>query len=216
MSDKLRQVPDYPEEVDEPILSATDDDMENTIAWMILYGSQKQDVAKLKTFIEDQVKPQLERAEGIAEVPVYGGLDREIQVVVVDAHMLASRGLTFRDVERALRGQKREHLGRPRSNQGKRDYTYRTVGEYRTIQDVEDTVIAYDEGGPILLRDVGTVVDGFKRQMAFVRSEGKFVIAMPAKRGDRCERDPRDAKPPGAHRRGEPGDSRSARPGSSS
>ncbi|MCH9033125.1 MAG: efflux RND transporter permease subunit, partial [Planctomycetes bacterium] len=152
VSDKLRQVTGYPEEVDEPVMSPTDDNMANTIAWMILYSQDGQDIAGLKTFIEDHVKPQLERAEGIAEVPVYGGLDREVQIEV-DAHLLAARGLTFRDVERALRGQNK-NVSAGTVTQGKRNYTYRTVGEYRSVEDIEETVIAYRGGGPVLVRDI--------------------------------------------------------------
>ena len=51
VSDKLRQVTGYPEEVDEPVISATDDDMANTIAWLMLTGTKGQDIAHLKTFV---------------------------------------------------------------------------------------------------------------------------------------------------------------------
>jgi len=180
VSDKLRQVTGYPEEVDEPVITATDDDMANTIAWMILYSKEGQDIAHLKTFVEDQVKPQLERAEGISEVPVFGGLDREVQIEV-DPHLLAARGLTFRDVERALRRQN-ANISAGTIAQGKRDYTYRTVGEYRRVEDIAQTVIADQPGGPVLIGDVATVVDGLKKQFAFVRSKGRFVIALPARR----------------------------------
>ena len=82
VSDKLRQVSGYPEEVDEPTVSATSDEMALTIAWMILYSKEGMDVSRLKTYIEDHVKPILERAEGISEVPVYGGPTVETVVMV--------------------------------------------------------------------------------------------------------------------------------------
>ncbi|MBU0717486.1 MAG: efflux RND transporter permease subunit, partial [Planctomycetes bacterium] len=181
VSDKLRQVTGYPEEVDEPVILAADaNDMSTTIAWLILFAEDGRDIAHLKTFVEDQIKPQLERADGVAEVPVYGGRDREIQIEV-DAHLLAARELTFRDLEQALRGQNK-NISAGTIAQGKRDYTYRTIGEYRRIADIEETVIAHRGGGPIRVRDVATVHDGLKKQYAFVRSKGKYVLAMPAKR----------------------------------
>ncbi|MCH7885046.1 MAG: efflux RND transporter permease subunit [Planctomycetes bacterium] len=180
VSDKLRQVSGYPEEVDEPTISASSDSMELTIAWMILYSKEGMDVSRLKTFIEDHVKPILERAEGISEVPVYGGRDREVQVVL-DAHRLAARSLTFRDVEKALR-QQNESSSAGTIATGKRDYSYRTIGEYVTLGDIEDTVIAYDDGGPVLVRDVASVVQGFKKPVSFVRSKGRPVMALPARR----------------------------------
>ncbi len=180
VSDKLRQVSGYPDEVDEPVMSATDNDMANTIAWIMLYSSKNEDITRLKTFITDNVKPQLERADGISEVDVYGGRDREIQVVV-DAHLIAARGITLREVEQALRGQNK-NISAGVIEQGKRDYTYRTIGEYKQIEDIADTVIAYKQGGPVRVRDVAEVVDGFKRPVSFVRSKGRPVLAIPARR----------------------------------
>lgn len=180
VSDGLRQVTGYPEEVDEPTIAASESGMERVIAWLILYGGPDRDVASLKTWVEDNVKPLLERAEGVSEVDVYGGLDREVQIEV-DPQKLAARQLTFRDVERALRGQNL-NVTAGTVAQGKRDYSYRTVGEYTSVEEVEHTVIANRAGGPIYIRDVAKVVDGFKKQYAFVRSKGQFVIAMPARR----------------------------------
>ena len=49
-SEKLRQVSGYPEEVDEPTISATDDDNSRTIAWLMLRGDESTDVSLLKTW----------------------------------------------------------------------------------------------------------------------------------------------------------------------
>ena len=155
VSDKLRQVGEYPEEVEEPTLSATDADMTLTIAWMILYSKEGEDVSHLKTFLEDNVKPILERAVGISEVSVYGGREREIQVEI-DPYRLAARGLTLREVERALRRQN-ENISAGTIEQGKRDFSYRAIGEFTNLQEIETTVIAYRGGGPVLIRDVATV-----------------------------------------------------------
>ncbi|HNQ23909.1 MAG TPA: efflux RND transporter permease subunit [Phycisphaerae bacterium] len=180
VSDKLRQVTDYPDRAKEPTIAATEESLDQTIAWLILYSTGDLDVTKLKTFVEEKVKPVLERAEGVADVPVYGGLEREIQVVV-DPYKLAARKLTFGDLAAALQNQNR-NISAGTITQGKRDYTYRTVGEYRSLEDVSNTVIAFQPGGPVYVRDVATVVDGFAKQFAFVRSEGRYVIAMPARR----------------------------------
>ncbi len=180
VSDKLRQVSGYPEEVDEPVMSATDDEMANTIAWLMLHDNKGKDISELKTFVFDNVKPQLERADGISSVDVYGGRDREIQVVV-DAHLVAARNISLRDVETALRRQNK-NISAGLIEQGKRDYTYRTIGEYQSLDDISDTVITYKEGGPIRIRDVATVIDGYKKPVSFVRSKGSPVLALPARR----------------------------------
>lgn len=180
VSDKLRQVTGYPEEVDEPTVVATDDNMAGSIAWLILRSKTGEEVSHLKDFVEDHVKPILERADGVAEVTPFGGRESEMQIRV-DAAKLAARGISFRDLENALRGQNR-NISAGNVRQGKRDYVYRTVGEFRSAQDIEQTVITYRAGGPVLLRDVATVEKSFKRRTGFVRSKGESVIALRVKR----------------------------------
>ena len=180
VSEKLRQVPAYPEEVDEPTIEATGADMSNTIAWIIFRGAPDEDVSGLKDLVEDDIKPILERADGIASVDVYGGREREVKVVV-DPYKLAARGLTLDDLMGALRGHNK-NISAGTIAQGKRDYTYRTVGQYEHVADVQGTVIAYRNGGPIFVGDVAEVQNTFKKQYAFVKSLGDYVLALPARK----------------------------------
>jgi HAE1 family hydrophobic/amphiphilic exporter-1 len=180
VSEKLRQVTGYPEEMDEPTIQATGAEMSNTIAWIIFRGREGEDVSGLKDMVEDDVKPILERAEGIAGVDVYGGREREVKVVV-DPYRLAARGLTLRELEQALR-RENDNISAGTIEQGKRDYTYRTVGQYEQVEDVENTVIAHRDGGPVFVRDVAEVQNTFKKQYAFVKSLGDFVLALPARK----------------------------------
>ncbi|HUU85371.1 MAG TPA: efflux RND transporter permease subunit [Phycisphaerae bacterium] len=180
VSEKLRQVTGYPEEVDEPTIQATGAEMSATIAWIIFRGRPGEDVSNLKDLVEDDIKPILERAEDIARVDVYGGREREVQVVA-DAYKLAARKLSFRDLEQALRGHN-DNISAGTISQGKRDFTYRTVGQYEQVEDVENTVVAYRDGGPVFVRDVAQVHNTFKRQYAFVKSSGDYVLALPARK----------------------------------
>ncbi|MHC4089643.1 MAG: efflux RND transporter permease subunit, partial [Planctomycetota bacterium] len=180
VSEKLRQVTGYPDEMDEPTIQATGAEMSNTIAWIIFRGAPGEDVSGLKDFVEDDVKPILERAKGIAAVDVYGGREREVKVIV-DPYKLAARGLTLRELERALRRQN-ENISAGTIAQGKREYTYRTLGQYEQVAEVENTVVAYRDGGPVFVRDLAEVRNTFKKQYSFVKSVGDYVLALPARK----------------------------------
>ncbi len=180
VSEKLRQVPAYPEDVDEPTIKPTGAEMKATIAWIMFRGKSGEDVTALKDFLEDDIKPILERAEGIASVDVFGGNEREIKVIV-DPYRLAARGLSLRDLERALR-RHNANISAGTITHGKRDYTFRTVGQYEEIENVGDTVVAYRDGGPIFVRDIAEVQNTFKREFGFVRSVGDTVLALPARK----------------------------------
>lgn len=181
VNDKMRQVTGYPLEVDEPSIAAADPSIDSPIAWLILYAEENdEDTPKLSDFAEDFIKPYLDRVKGVAGVEVMGGMRREVQVRV-DAGLLASRGLTFSQVEAALRRQNANISAGTRA-QGKRDFTVRTVGKFENPDEVLKTVIAYTPGGPVYVKDVAEVEVTFDKQRSFVRSKGQTVLAFPVRR----------------------------------
>lgn len=182
VNDKMRQVTNYPAEVDEPTIAASDTASGSEIAWIILRSTDGNDehLPEMFDFAKDFVQPYLDRVKGVASTDIYGGREREIQVRI-DAGRLAARGLTFQQVETALRGQN-ANLSAGRATQGKRDYAVRTVGQYESPEEILRTVVAYTAGGPVYVRDVAEVVRGFKKQYSFVRSRGEFSLAFPVRR----------------------------------
>jgi len=184
VADKLRQVTGYPPEVEEPTVVAADAAINSPIAWLILYPASNdpndESITRLRDFAVDFVKPYLDRVQGVASVDVYGGREREVQVRV-RAGDLAARGLTFGDVQRALRRQN-ENISAGSRALGKRDYAIRTVGQYQSLDEIRDTVVAYTPAGPVYVRDVAGVRADFKKQASMVRSKGRFVLAFPVRR----------------------------------
>jgi HAE1 family hydrophobic/amphiphilic exporter-1 len=183
VTDKLRQVSNYPLQVEQPTVAAADASIDSPIAWLILRNEVDptgRQTRELRDFADDFIKPYLERVPGVASVSIYGGLEREMKVKV-DAGALAARGLTFTQVESALRRQNRNISAGARP-QGKRDYTVRTVGQYESPEEVATTVVAYTPGGPVYVRDVAEVELGFKKEGSFVRSKGQYVLAFPVRR----------------------------------
>ncbi|MCP4590581.1 MAG: efflux RND transporter permease subunit [bacterium] len=180
VSEKMRQVSGYPEEMEEPVIQASDAANESAIAWLIFRGRPEEDVSTLRDYVEDRVKPMLERVPGVASLDVYGGREREVHIRV-NPEKLAARGLTYQDLQGSLRGEN-VSVSAGTITQGKRDYTYRTVGKYEQVAQVENTVIGYDVGGPVFVRDVAKVVNTHKKQQSFVTSMGDYVIALPVRR----------------------------------
>ncbi|MEM8835842.1 MAG: efflux RND transporter permease subunit [Planctomycetota bacterium] len=187
VSDKLRQVPEYPEDVDEPTVEATEGDVANAITWIIIdvHPDKREkwkdfDISTLLDPIENEVKPRIERVDGIAEVNVYGGREREMRVLV-DPVRLAQRGLNHIDVAEALRAENR-NVSAGSIAEGKRDYRVRVLGQFTGTQDLLSTIIAYRDGGPVYLSDVAEVELGHVKRRGFVRSVGDYAIAMNASR----------------------------------
>lgn len=182
VTDKLRQVSGYPLEVEQPTVVATDAAADSPIAWLVLYTRDGSDVdtPKLRDFAEDYIKPYLDRVPGVGSTDVFGGREREIEIFV-DSGALATRGLTFQQLDAALRQQ---NINRSAGTmaQGKLDYSVRTVGQYEDLDQILNTVVAYTPGGPVYVRDVAQVQSGFKKQLGFVRNKGQYVLAFPVRR----------------------------------
>jgi hydrophobic/amphiphilic exporter-1 (mainly G- bacteria), HAE1 family len=182
VSDKLREVEAYPDNVDEPIVEATDPDNRDYIAW-IVFGSTDPnlDIRELQDFAENRIKPKLDQVPGISEINVLGGREREAQVRF-DPLLLAQLGITPSQLVDALRGTN-QNVSAGELADGRFDVRLRTIGQYETPEDVETTVVAYGaDGGPILLREIATVVLTYKEPTGFVRWKGRPVLAINAQR----------------------------------
>ena len=183
VSDSLRQVSDYPEQVEEPNITVADGSSENAIAWIIVDLGPDQvenfpgfDITHLFNALDKEVKPELERIDGVAEVNVYGGREREL-LVEVDHFELAQRGLNQIQLVDALRRENR-NVSAGTIAESKRDYRVRLIGQFETAEQILNTVITYRNGHPVFVKDVATVELGFEKRRGFVRSFGHPSIAM--------------------------------------
>ncbi|MFP6750496.1 MAG: efflux RND transporter permease subunit, partial [Pirellulaceae bacterium] len=129
------------------------------------------DVMKLRRFTEDVIESRLERVKGVSDVYVYGGLQEELQVVV-NPERLAARQLTVADVRAALQGQNKDTSGGD-IWQGKRRYVIRTLGQFRSPEQVENLILAVRDQVPVYMRDVAEVQIGFKKPDSVSRRYGE-------------------------------------------
>jgi HAE1 family hydrophobic/amphiphilic exporter-1 len=113
---------------------------------------------------------------GVAEVRVFGGEERRIDVVI-DFAALALRGLSIADLFRALTAENVNVRGGG-IEIGKRRYQVRTVGLFMTPDDIGEVVVAQDpKGAPIYVKDVATVYDTFADRTGMVRINGEPAIS---------------------------------------
>ncbi len=171
---RLARVKDLPDEADEPIIFAGTSSERRPIYWASFRGSMQVD--RMRQFAKDFVVPRIERIEGVAEVRVFGGEEREVRVVL-DFEALGARGLTVQNVITALARENMNVRG-GHIDIGKRKYLVRTVGLFKTVQDIEAVIIAKDKnGGSVYVRDVAKVHDTFKDRTSMVRIMGHPAVA---------------------------------------
>ncbi len=134
---------DLPEEAEEPKIIKADINA-TPIMQIVLSGPQGAD--KLFDIADGSLKDRLQAVSGVASVSVAGGREREIQVYT-DPTRLATYGLPVETVAQAL---SLENVTFPVGSieQGRQKNSIRSVGEFNTVKEVEDIVVA---GGPSML-----------------------------------------------------------------
>ncbi|RME56567.1 MAG: efflux RND transporter permease subunit, partial [Deltaproteobacteria bacterium] len=177
VANRLNQIADYPDNVDQPVILAMGETSE-TVAWMILKTKpgNDRDIETYYEFVEDFIQARLERIPGVAKSYIYGGRPRELQVIL-DPDRLAARNVTIREVIDALR---RENVNRSGGDfdEGKRRYIVRTVGAFRTPEDVAGIVVQQRGTTAVHLRDVAEVRLGHRKRREVVRQKGEPALAI--------------------------------------
>ncbi len=181
VSNKLDQVQEYPEDVKKPVITSGGRH-EEAIAWIILQALEGYTgvLTHEYDFCDDYIKPRLERIAGVASSNIYGGQERELQVIV-DSSALAARNITISELMRALDAENR-NISAGDFDEGKRRYIARTVGEYETPEDVAKVIIKRINGAPITVGDVARVTLGHEDIEVVVRHEGVPTIVLNAVR----------------------------------
>ncbi|HEX2271888.1 MAG TPA: efflux RND transporter permease subunit, partial [Pyrinomonadaceae bacterium] len=135
---------------------------------------------ELTELADKTARPQLERAGGVGEVRIVGGLDRAINVWI-DAERLAAYQISISAIRQAL---ERQNTDVPGGNvtTGKEELTLRTLGRFTDPRQFDDLVIANVNGAPVRLRDVGRVEDGTKEQRSFSRLNGVPTVTLDIRR----------------------------------
>ncbi len=179
VSNKLDQVKDYPDDADNPTISSVDV-RSSAIAWFILkpLPENKEHIYNYHDFADEFIKPRFERVAGVGSSNIFGGQEREIQVVF-DPNELAVRGITIRELADAI-SRENENFSGGSFDEGKRRYVVRTIGEYISTGDIENVVLKNVNGTPVYIRDVAEVTLGYKDADYAVRQNGDASIAINA------------------------------------
>lgn len=122
-------------------------------------------------------KRRLEQIDGVAQAIITGGLDREI-LIEVDLQKLLAYNITFTEISSAL---KSANVSLPAGSimKGLFQYSLRTVGEFRNIEDIGKTIIKhYQNGSVLLLKDVANLKESFKEREGLTRYNGSEAVGI--------------------------------------
>jgi len=159
-----------PTDADAPVVQKFDPNAQPVITLALLGGTER--VSTLNTYASDKLKPLLQRVNGVADVTVTGGPDRQVQVQL-DPQKLQSYNLTPARVISAIQA---SALDLPAGNitLNGNQVGFSTRNTPTSIGDVQR--IQVDSQAGIRVQDVASVRDGSADATAYARLNGQPAV----------------------------------------
>lgn len=163
-----------PREAEDPAISRMDIGAAPVLTYVL---SGPQSPAELRHYAEEIVGPAIEQVSGVASVAVRGGAERQINVML-DLEGVQARGMTPQQIVERIR---MENLDVPGGDldEGTRQITVRTAGQFRTLEDLRALSVGTAEHGDIVrLGDIATIEDGVEDQDMIVRANARPAVVL--------------------------------------
>ncbi|RKZ00903.1 hypothetical protein DRQ21_11650, partial [Candidatus Fermentibacteria bacterium] len=171
-TDVRRAVEDYsgmlPDEADDPRVFVMDPSSRPVVTMSITSSSL--DAEALKKFVEDNVDPIINRADGVGSTTVSGGRSRQIRIEP-DPAKLADFGVTLAQIAAAFSGRTNDvPIGELSGNGLRTGLTFQMA--YDSVEEIGETVVGYRNNSPVILNQIARVTDGLEDVSEIVRVNG--------------------------------------------
>ena len=152
---RLNQVPRYPIDANEPIISVGGSNFDKVIAWFAVTRKPGNEtpIESYQDFLEENVITRLERVPGVSRTGIFGGRQHEVRITF-DPYKAANIGLDLTAISGELGANANVSAGS--TEVGRRQYTIRFSGKYE-VESLGDLVLQWREGKPIRLKDIAGI-----------------------------------------------------------
>ncbi len=180
VSNKMNEVRSYPENVDKPVISATGA-ATSPVIWMVMKATKEnpRSIYTYKIYFENEIRQYLERVEGVADLFVSGGTEKEMHVTL-KPEKLASYGLTINDVVNILSSEN-VNVSAGTMGVGRRDFRIRTVAEFDSRKDIENIIVKSTGQNRVYMSDIASVGFGYAKHTSAMLHNAREGIAVGVK-----------------------------------
>ncbi|HYY58598.1 MAG TPA: efflux RND transporter permease subunit, partial [Pyrinomonadaceae bacterium] len=166
-------VGDLPETAEDPIIQKLDTDAAPVLRIAV---SAPRSLREVTDVADKQIKERIESINGVGQVQIVGGREREVQVWV-DPDKMRAYNVTVAEVAAAVRLQNMEVPG-GRVDEGTRELTVRTLGRIPDPASFNDLVVATRGSYSVKISDIGYVEDGAEEQRTEARLNGQPAVTL--------------------------------------
>ncbi|MEQ8822273.1 MAG: efflux RND transporter permease subunit [Sumerlaeia bacterium] len=139
-------------------------------------GAQPATLEDLRRLADQTLRPRFERIQGVANVVIGGGEEREARVAL-DESLLLAYDIDLARVVSALQAENVNATG-GYIQEGTRRYLLKAIGEFEELEEVGDVVVTRQGEAAILLRDVAEITFAPKDPEGIVYVNGQPGIGM--------------------------------------
>ncbi|OXA77953.1 hydrophobic/amphiphilic exporter-1, HAE1 family [Flavobacterium aquidurense] len=166
-------ISDLPDDVKTPALTKFS---LSDLPIMTLGANGKMDEAAFYDLIDKKIAPILSRVQGVAQVNIIGGEEREIQVNL-DALKMQGYGLSIPQVQQNILT---SNLDFPTGNIQTRNQKIliRLAGKYKSVEELRNLVVSSQNGIQVRLSDIADVQDTQKIAEKISRVDQKSAIVL--------------------------------------
>jgi len=132
-------------------------------------------LSELKGFAND-LKDELETIYEVSKVNITGITDREVKIYL-NPFKMAAMQVSFSDVENAVKFENMSVSG-GEAKIGKIDRAVRIVGEFKNPKNIANIIVKRERGNIVYLRDIATVVYGFKKRDSYAYLDKQPVVTL--------------------------------------
>ena len=168
-------IPDLPETADKPVVQKLDTDAAPVLR-IAVSAPAPRGLREVTDVADKQIKDRIESINGVGQVQIVGGRQREIDLWV-DPDKLRSFNVTVAEVAAAVRQQNMEVPG-GRVDEGPRELTVRTMGRIAEPSAFKDLVVASRGAYQVKLSDLGYVEDGAEEQRTQALLNGQPAVTL--------------------------------------
>jgi hydrophobe/amphiphile efflux-1 (HAE1) family protein len=165
---------ELPPDIDPPVIIKADPSQLPVM--QVTVSSQKRDLVWLRDWCDNWLQDRIVTVPGTAGVEIVGGLKREIRVHLDPSRMLAY-GLSPAKIAKTLYEENKEMFA-GRVTVESREIIARTMGEFESLEEIRNIVVAHSNQGLVYLKDVATVEDSHEEVRVITRFNGKNCVEL--------------------------------------
>ena len=171
--DKIKN--NLPKDADSPVVSGAGS-AAGTSSMALFITLKGADEATLTSFVNETMKPRLQRNKGIGNIAVTGGTEREIKVEL-DPYKLKAFNLSAPEIYSKIQAANTITPAGTVTDGGKK-FILMVSGEIKSLEQVENIILSNNDGQTLRLADIAKVSFETKERETYTRVNGKNSIGV--------------------------------------